>query len=145
MDPARLKDYALITKIDNMGPDRALIGAEVKHSKAEEKRAQAEYKRDKAKNRLEEMAAKKQLLLEQIAAKKAQLYALANDSKDAQNRALKLPKSIQGDKDAHLKLGALQQFTIMAQVALKGYQPDQLGSAMRTKTFESVKGTADPD
>ena len=40
-------------------------------------------------------------------AKKEKLYNLCSDSKEIQNKALKMSRAIRADKDAYLKLGSL--------------------------------------
>jgi len=47
-------------------------------------------------------------LIEEMNMKKEKLYSLIQDSKEAQNQAIKMSRAIRADKDAYLKLGSLQ-------------------------------------
>ena len=51
--------------------------------------------------------AKKQQILDQMRQKKERLHKLVSESKDVQNKALKMTKAIRADRDAYLKLGQL--------------------------------------
>ena len=77
----------------------------------QEKKAQADFKKDKIKSKLDELLAKKEKLAEEMKSKKEKLYSLVADSKDIQNKAIKMSRAIRSDKDAYLKLGSLQTST----------------------------------
>ena len=82
--------------------------------------------------KLEELKEKKRRLLEEQNARKESLYQLVHDSKDTQNKALKMTRIIRADRDAYLKLGNLQQTTTKGQVALKGYKPEGQNSTIQS-------------
>ena len=50
------------------------------------------------------------------------------DSREVQNKALKMSRIIRADKDTYLKLGTLQTSTNKGQVSLKGWMPENFRS-----------------
>lgn len=69
------------------------------------------------------MLARKKTLANELVLKKENLHGLVQDSKQAQNKAMKMTRIIRADKEAYLKLGSLQQSTSKGQVSLKGWKP----------------------
>jgi hypothetical protein len=47
-------------------------------------------------------------MLEELLYRKEGLYGIVQDSKEVQNKALKMTRIIRSDKEAYLKLGNLQ-------------------------------------
>jgi len=47
-------------------------------------------------------------MLEELVHRKESLYGIVQDSKEVQNKALKMTRVIRADKEAYLKLGNLQ-------------------------------------
>ena len=107
VDPKHAKDYLAVTIIDKTRPDRIILEAMNKLKKATEKKEVAAYKLQKAREKKEQILAKKRQLKEEIAAKKDALFEMVNQAKDVQNRSLKLTRVIRSDKDSYLKMGAL--------------------------------------
>lgn len=93
----------------------------------QEKKARADYTKDKGKTKYDELMAIKQRLLAEMGEKQEKLHSLVSDSKELQNKAIKVSKVIRSDKDAYLKLGLLQTASTKAQVSLKGWSPPEIG------------------
>jgi len=70
------------------------------------------------------LRSKKQAILDEITQRKETLFGIVQESREVQNKALKMTRIIRADKDAYLKLGNLQQTTNKGQTSLKGWKPD---------------------
>ena len=63
-------------------------------------------------------------MLDETTRKKVNLFGIVQESREVQNKALKMTRIIRADKDAYLKLGQLQQTTNKGQTSLKGWRPE---------------------
>ena len=128
VDHHRTKEYINATKVVKVAPDRVQAEAEQKLARMQEKFAQVDYKNDEAKERFEQLLAKKEEMMKGINAKKERLHGLLGESKDAQNKALSMARIIRADKDSFSKLGNLQTTSNRGQAALQGWQPENAKS-----------------
>ena len=83
VDHHRTKEYINATKVVKVAPDRVQAEAEQKLARMQEKFAQVDYKKDEAKERFEQLLAKKEEMMKGINAKKERLHGLLGESKDA--------------------------------------------------------------
>ena len=137
IDHTRVKEYINAVKPVKVNHDRTQVQAEQKLTQMQEKKAQADFKKDKIKSKLDELLAKKEKLAEEMKSKKEKLYSLVADSKDIQNKAIKMSRAIRSDKDAYLKLGSLQTSTTKGQATLKGWHPENLNSISVKKSLNT--------